>query len=89
MLTAGVAELADAQDLGSCVYGRGSSSLPTRTVPRARISKSGAKIYRAWKTIAKPSSKDKVAAGKNYRFQVAAIVEGGPGPLSRIRFVGR
>ena len=29
--SAGVAELADAQDLGSCVLGRGSSSLPTRT----------------------------------------------------------
>ncbi len=74
MHAAGVAELADAQDLGSCVYGRGSSSLPTRTV----LSKPGAKTYRAWKTIAKPSSKDKVAAGKNYRLQVAAIVEGGP-----------
>ncbi len=31
---AGVAELADAQDLGSCVLGRESSNLSTRTVYR-------------------------------------------------------
>jgi alpha-tubulin suppressor-like RCC1 family protein len=56
---------------------------------RVRISKPGGKKYKAWNTTTKRVFKAKVKKGKKYRFQVAAVVPGGQGRISTIRFKGK
>ena len=64
-------------------------AVPAATGYRLRISKPGAKKYKAWKTTTKRVFKTTVKKGKKYRFQVAAIGDGGQGPVTTIRFKGR
>lgn len=62
---------------------------PSATNYRVRISKPGGKKYLAWRTTTKRVFQAKVKKGKRYHFQVAAIGDGGQGPVTTIRFKGK